>query len=1141
MLVYLLPLYKSLPTVTAIRGFATGNSASAINQINNNIENAYRKLHKTTKGTQQTWHRGSGVEVNVDMSDPNTKQPIKKRSLSSYLSNVSTRREELEKISKHEIPEDEEPASNQKSEESVVEEPVSQAQEDADRPPDTEPASVRDDSNEGTSLTQQDNEEDGEASPHEQEDGLVETNGEMDYSTRTATVLPSNVGNFDIQNHQPFSRDQLRAMLKEPKRKTVDDFIQEEGLGAVEEDDISDEVLENNVMAPSEEEMDMDIEYSGSDRNTDDVESDDPTAPNSPIKLSRRKLVRGDQIDTTTGSMFNNESDSELSDIDDTKNIALSSSLFRGGSSPIKETNNNLHSMDSSPAQVVKRSSISKTTTSKNPHIAVSKRPKQKKGIYRDSGGRTRLQIACDKGKFDVVQKMIEDGGYDINDQDNAGNTALHEAALQGHIEIVELLIENGADVNIKSIEMFGDTPLIDASANGHLDVVKYLLKQGADPTIRNSKGLTAFESVDDESEFDDEEDQNILREIKKRLSAATKRWTHGTGSHNDNPKNVTNTDTTDRPRLDVTSLSEDRKADVSSPMLSNVDDKAPEEEFYWTDVTSRAGKEKLFKASKEGHLPYVGTYVENGGKIDLKSFFESVKCGHEDITSIFLAFGFPVNQASRDNKTSALMVAVGRGHIGTVKLLLEAGADPTKKDKKGHTALYYAKNSVMGITNDEEIQLIEKALNEHSKKHSNHDDDDDNYNGGNDNREPHETRREKTQSPIPISRKNTIPRIEDEETDVAIRSSADDGMNNDHNVKNAPPFDSRKTHGINESDGIQYPLDWKKRKTIVSLDEEKLRSVSPLSMEPHSPKKIKSTEVSKIHEETAAEREARLKEEEEYRKKRLEKKRKKEQELLQKLAEDEKKRIEEQEKQKLLEIERLKKETIEKAKQMEREKKLEELSYRRAVRDLYPLGLKIINFNDKHDYKRFLPLYYFVDEKSNILVLDLQVAILLKNMDLLSKDSHSISEKFPVDPTHLASLWNMLKFIFLYGGSYDDDKNDLKDNKRFVVNFDGVDLDTKIGYELLEYRKFINLPMAWIKWDEVVIDDPAKKKEVEQSMIQISIVEARQSHNNKIKDFQVPSRKRRFMKMPPELPVKFQHRMSISTILKQTAKEPFW
>lgn len=32
--------------------------------------------------------------------------------------------------------------------------------------------------------------------------------------------------------------------MKEPKRKTVDDFIEEEGLGAVEEEDLSDEVLE---------------------------------------------------------------------------------------------------------------------------------------------------------------------------------------------------------------------------------------------------------------------------------------------------------------------------------------------------------------------------------------------------------------------------------------------------------------------------------------------------------------------------------------------------------------------------------------------------------------------------------------------------------------------------------------------------------------------------------------------------------------------------------------------------------------------------------------------------------------------------------------------------------------------------------
>lgn len=459
------------------------------------------------------------------MNETTTTQPLKKRSLSSYLSNVSTRREELEKISKQETSEEEDTASRHEQRETLSEEVNDKLPENG--------ASFRSQTTSVHQATQnnlnakesEDLVHKNDASSHEGEvngdnrpDDVPETNEKISQAIRAKISSSSsspNVRNVDIQNHQSFSRDQLRAMLKEPKRKTVDDFIEEEGLGAVEEEDLSDEVLEKNTTEPENEEKD--IEYSDSDKDTDDVGSDDPTATNSPIKLGRRKLVRGDQLDATTSSMFNNESDSELSDIDDSKNIALSSSLFRGGSSPVKETNNNLSNMNSSPAQNPKRGSVSRSNDSnKSSHIAVSKRPKQKKGIYRDSGGRTRLQIACDKGKYDVVKKMIEEGGYDINDQDNAGNTALHEAALQGHIEIVELLIENGADVNIKSIEMFGDTPLIDASANGHLDVVKYLLKNGADPTIRNAKGLTAFESVDDESEFDDEEDQKILREIKK-------------------------------------------------------------------------------------------------------------------------------------------------------------------------------------------------------------------------------------------------------------------------------------------------------------------------------------------------------------------------------------------------------------------------------------------------------------------------------------------------------------------------------------------------------------------------------------------------------------------------------------------------
>lgn len=93
-------------------------------------------------------------------------------------------------------------------------------------------------------------------------------------------------------------------------------------------------------------------------------------------------------------------------------------------------------------------------------------------------------------------------------------------------------------------------------------------------------------------------------------------------------------------------------------------------------------------------------------------------------------------------------MVAVGRGHLGTVKLLLEAGADPTKRDKKGRTALYYAKNSIMGITNSEEIQLIENAINNYLKKHSEDNNDDDDDNNNNNETYKHEKRERKRNHP---------------------------------------------------------------------------------------------------------------------------------------------------------------------------------------------------------------------------------------------------------------------------------------------------------------------------------------------------------------------------------------------------------
>ena len=53
-----------------------------------------------------------------------------------------------------------------------------------------------------------------------------------------------------------------------------------------------------------------------------------------------------------------------------------------------------------------------------------------------------------------------------------------------------------------------------------------------------------------------------------------------------------------------------------------------------------------------------------------------------------------------------SLIRAAGRGHIDTVKALLEAGADLNAKDKEGKTALMYAKEK----NHTEIVHLLKKA-----------------------------------------------------------------------------------------------------------------------------------------------------------------------------------------------------------------------------------------------------------------------------------------------------------------------------------------------------------------------------------------------------------------------------------------------
>lgn len=1038
---------------------------------------------------------------------------VKKRSLSSYLSNVTSRREELEKLKKIQEQEQkhESPDEQQKEQEGLLAQGNQKASETQDEEDEKKLQEQLRTTIQHNELNRQKNEE-HEDNPKQEEmqPSSLQTADSPKYEEVGHIIAPTlnkDVDGGTLPNvYESASESQRKredsaynpthapgGICKGDSTSKMQEPRSLSGLEATRENT---KVSNNNDEAPQREDENED----------EDIDSDAPTEPATPPRPRRGRLIRGDRLSSISPghTPFDNESDSDLSDIDELKSVQISSSIIHGDSSPTKHTKYNYQRFQEPSSPRIVRKSVSPKKSKS--HVAISKVPKQKKGVYRDAGGRTRLQISCDKGNYEFAKKLIEQEKYDVNDQDNAGNTALHEAALNGHLNLVKLLISNGANVNVQSYEMLKDTPLIDASANGHLDVVMYLLEHGADPTLPNAKGLTAYESIEEDSDLDDQE-REIVFEIKKCLRSGTRKWK-----------------TSDR----TAQASSDNGIKLSehlSPVLKRQSEEPlGDYEFFWTDITSRAGKEKLFRASKEGVLAYVGAYLENGGRVDVKSFLEAVKFGHEDITSLFLAFGAQVNIIMKDG-TTALMSAVGRGHLGTVKLLLEAGADPTKKDKKGRTALYYAKNSSMGIVDTEEVELVQGVLEKALANAIN-----------NGKKESFKVDEDEKEERLDQENQN------DDRAQVTNEENKDDVEEEDDDDENVIRL-ARKRRTISPD-----RVDLKRPSVLLKAppmkpalaEEEDLNDASQALKKP----KVETANVSahvKVHEETPEEREQRVKAEEEYIQKRLQNKKKREQELLKKLALDEEKREKERVKQKIEETKRQKDLERQKNLELKKQEKETELIKRRKIRSFYPLGLKLIDFQDKSDYMNFLPLYYTQNCNEVKYVLDLQICVILKDVNLLSSGTGTEGDgKILVEMKHKKQLWNMLKFIFLCGGNYTTNtKKEANDFHNYFVNFDGVNLKTRINYELQEFTKFTNLPFHWIKWEDIVIDDDDKKKCIENNMVEISLIDAIDDHES-TKTIKSIRDSKRILKMS-SLPIKLQHRRSVSSLIDDSNTRPLW
>ena len=103
--------------------------------------------------------------------------------------------------------------------------------------------------------------------------------------------------------------------------------------------------------------------------------------------------------------------------------------------------------------------------------------------------GITPLMVACKRGHYGIVQRLLKTQKVNVNAQDSNGLTALHFSVQSNSVEIVYTLLLKRADPNIA----ITSTPLITACINKNLQIVKELLKAKADVNGQDEDSATAL------------------------------------------------------------------------------------------------------------------------------------------------------------------------------------------------------------------------------------------------------------------------------------------------------------------------------------------------------------------------------------------------------------------------------------------------------------------------------------------------------------------------------------------------------------------------------------------------------------------------------------------------------------------------
>jgi ankyrin repeat protein/L-ascorbate metabolism protein UlaG (beta-lactamase superfamily) len=278
----------------------------------------------------------------------------------------------------------------------------------------------------------------------------------------------------------------------------------------------------------------------------------------------------------------------------------------------------------------------------------------------KEADGSTPLHIAAQAGNLEMT-KLLLDLGADVTLGDNENSNALHVAAIGANTAVIDLLLAKGIDVN--SADVNGMTAVLFAGGRGKWDAVRYLASKGArlDCRATGGSGLVHFAARRGDVE------------VLKQLVAAGLSLNCGPDQWGATPL----AGAAQRGQIDVMTFLLDNGA--------NPNEVPPD------------GQSPLMNAAGAGKRDAVRLLLDKGADPNYRlneftALMASFWRPDPEVVRMLLAAGADVKLAgATGSNTLHRFAGTPNVPVEIARLLVEAGADPTKRNDEGFTPLTLA------------------------------------------------------------------------------------------------------------------------------------------------------------------------------------------------------------------------------------------------------------------------------------------------------------------------------------------------------------------------------------------------------------------------------------------------------------------